>query len=174
MTKSVIDTSRLISLRKINSLELIAKFKTEVVIPEEVYEEAVINGEKKGIADSIVIKSFIGNREMGILSVKSNDRKVLREKVGKGLTKGDEAVLSLALREKAEIIITNDDGLGKIAMALGFLVMATADLLMEVLKKKLLSFNEFEVLMRSLVIENRLSAAVSELYLMEGKKYVES
>ena len=171
--RSVIDTSTLISLAKVNSLELIAKLEIEVIMPKEVYEEAVIDGEKKGFADSIVIRTFISHRELKILSVKSDFRKVLRKKVGKGLTKGDEAILSLAIREKAEIIITNDDGLGKIAMALGFHVMATADLLMKVLKKKLLSFKEFEVLIRGLVIENRLSSAVAELYLTEGKKYVE-
>jgi predicted nucleic acid-binding protein len=170
---SVIDTSTLISLAKVNYLEVIPKLKMDVAMPEEVYEEAVINGEKRGIADSTVIKTFINNHELKILNVKSDFIKALRKKVGKGLTKGDEAVLSLAIREKAETIITNDDGLGKIAMALGFNVMATPDLLMKGLKNKLLSFKEFEVLMRGLVIENRLSSVVSELYLMEGKKYAE-
>jgi predicted nucleic acid-binding protein len=170
---SVIDTSTLISLAKVSYLELIPKLRMDVAMPEEVYEEAVINGEKRGIADSTVIKTFINNHELKILNVKSDFIKVLRKKVGKGLTKGDEAVLSLAIMEKAETIITNDDGLGKIAMALGFNVIATPDLLMKGLKNKLLSFKEFEVLMRGLVIENRLSSVVAELYLMEGKKYVE-
>lgn len=46
--KTVIDTSTLISLAKISYLELIPKLKIDVVIPDEVYREAVIRGEEKG------------------------------------------------------------------------------------------------------------------------------
>lgn len=168
--QTVIDTSTLISLARISYLEIIRKLKMEVVIPEEVYEEAVIDGEKKGIADATVIKAFINDHKLRVLNVKGDEIKQLRRKIGKYLAKGDEAVLSLAIKEKAEEIITNDDGLSKIALALGYRVIATPDLLMKGLKNKLLSFKEFETLMRGLVIENRLSSAVAELYLMEGKE----
>ena len=68
--------------------------------------------------------------------------------------------------------MADDDGLGKIAMALGFNVKATPDLLMEGLKKNALSLQDFEIFMRGLVIENRLSSAVAELYVLEGRKDV--
>jgi predicted nucleic acid-binding protein len=92
--------------------------------------------------------------------------------VSKILTKGDESVLSLGMQEKANEIVTNDDGLGKLAMALGFDVKATPDLLMEGLKKNRLRIQDFEIFIRELVIENRLSSAVAELYVLEGRKDV--
>jgi predicted nucleic acid-binding protein len=61
MIKTVIDTSTLISLARISYLELLPKLRKSVVLPHEVYEEAVIKGEEKGIADAIVIKGFIKN-----------------------------------------------------------------------------------------------------------------
>jgi len=76
------------------------------------------------------------------------------------------------MQEKANEIMADDDGLGKIAMALGFNVKATPDLLMEGLKKNALSLQDFEIFMRGLVIENRLSSAVAELYVLEGRKDV--
>lgn len=171
--QTVIDTSTLISLARISYLEIIRRLKMELVIPEEVYEEAVVAREKKGIADATVIKAFIDHHKLKVVNVKGNEIKRLRRKIGKYLAKGDEAVLSLAIKEKAEEIITNDDGLSKIALALGYRVIASPDLLMRGLKNNILSFKEFETFMRGLVIENRLSSPVAELYLMEGKKHVE-
>lgn len=98
----------------------------------------------------------------------------MRQKLNKTLSKGDEAVLALAVKKRATQIITNDDGLGKIASALGFRVIATPDLLLKGLFARLINIDEFEVFIRGLVIENRLSSVVSELYLLEGKKYVKS
>ena len=68
--------------------------------------------------------------------------------------------------------MTDGDGLGKLAMALGFDVKAAPDLLMEGLEKNRLSIKDFEILVRGLVIENRLSSAAGELYVLEGRKDV--
>ncbi|OFW52529.1 MAG: hypothetical protein A2163_08265 [Actinobacteria bacterium RBG_13_35_12] len=70
------------------------------------------------------------------------------------------------------MIITNDDGLGRLALTIGFIVQASPDLLLEGLRKKILNYENYESFIRGLVIENRLSSAVAELYLLEGKKYV--
>jgi len=120
-----------------------------------------------------VIKKFIESHQIKILGVKIRYITALRKKMNRILTKGDEAVLSLALQEKAKEIMANDDGLGKIAMALGFNVKATPDLLMEGLRENLLSFQDLEVFMRGLVIENRLRSVIAELYIVEGRKNVE-
>jgi predicted nucleic acid-binding protein len=172
MMKTVIDTSTLISLARISYLELLPKLRKSVVLPHEVYEEAVIKGEEKGIADAIVIKGFIKNYGIEIVGTKSNSIKALRRQINRNLAKGDEAVLSLALSVGAKEILTNDDGLGKIAMGIGFRVIATPDLLMEALKEKLMNIQDFEIFIRGLVVENRVSSALAELYLMEGKKHV--
>ena len=169
---AVIDTSTLISLVKISYLELIPRLRKTVVIPEEVYEEAVVRGEEKGLADATVIKQFISSSGMKITSVQADFIQELKGKINKTLTKGDEAVIALAMQEKAKEIISDDEGLGKIAMALGFRISASPDLLLEGLKDKLMSFQDFETFIRGLVVENRLSSIVAELYLMEGKKNV--
>jgi len=171
--KSVIDTSTLISLARISYLEIIPRLKIDAILPDDVYEEAVINGEKRGIADATVIKSFIANYKIKVVHTERNQIEVVRQKLNKILAKGDEAVLSLAIKEEAKVVITNDDGLGKIAMALGFRVNGSPDMLMKGLREKVLDFREFESLIRGLVIENRLSPVIAELYLLEGKKYVE-
>jgi predicted nucleic acid-binding protein len=171
---SVIDTSTLISLARIHCLDLIPALKINVILPDEVYEEAVVMGEEKEIADALVIKSFLKNNHVKKERVDNNNKQTLRHKLNKILSKGDEAVLALAIKRKANQIMTNDDGLGKIASALGFRVIATPDLLLQGLIAKLFNIEEFEIYIRSLVLENRVSSVVAELYLMEGKKYVKS
>jgi predicted nucleic acid-binding protein len=170
--KSIVDTSTLISLAKIAYLELIPTLRKDVSVPYEIYEEAVLKGEEKGFADATVIKNSIEKHRIKMVHVKAHSITALRKKVNKVLTKGDEAVLSLAIQEKAREIVTDDDGLGKLAMALGFDVRATPDLLMEGLKKNRLSIEDFEVFIRGLVIEYQLSSAVAELYILEGRRNV--
>ncbi len=106
------------------------------------------------------------------MHVKTNSVATLRKKANKILTKGNESALSLGIQEKAKEIVTDDDGLGKLAMALGFDVKATPDLLIEGLKKNRFSIQDFEIFIRGLVIENRLSSAAAELYILEGRKDV--
>jgi predicted nucleic acid-binding protein len=96
----------------------------------------------------------------------------LRSQINRNLSKGDGAVLSSAFSVGANEVLTNDDGLGKIAMGLGFRVIATPDLLIEALKEGVINIEDFENFVRGLVVENRISAALAELYLMEGKKHV--
>jgi hypothetical protein len=43
---------------------------------------------------------------------------------------------------------------------------------MEALKEKVMNIQDFEIFIRGLVVENRVSSALAELYLMEGKKHV--
>ena len=170
--KSIIDTSTLISLARIAYLKLIPMSRRDVSIPDEIYKEAVLKGEEKGFADATVIKHFIEKHRIKIVRVKTHSITALRKKVNKILTKEDESVLSLGMQEKVKEIVTDDEGLSKLAMTLGFDVKATPDLLMEALRENRLSIQDFEVFIRELVIENRLSSAIAELYILEGGKDV--
>jgi|SRR3989304_4736556 len=170
--KAIIDTSTLISLARISYLELVSRLNVNIILSRKVYEEAVVEGKAKGFVDAIVIQGFIDSYNLKIIEVKEKFVKILRRKIKKTLVKGDESVLALAIQEHAEWIITNDDGLGKIAMVLGFQVKATPDLLLKALEKKLFDVCKLEILMRELVVENRLSYKVAELYIIEAKNYV--
>ena len=170
--KSVIDTSTLISLAKIQCLDLIIKLELNVMVPVEVYEEAVVQGGDKGYLDAALIKNFTDLHSIRPVNAKSSFLTAVRRKTNKALAKGDEAVLATALKEKVKTVLTDDDGLGKIAYSWGYVVKASADLLLDGLVKKIIKAKEFESYMRGLVIENRLHAVVAELYFMEGKRYV--
>jgi predicted nucleic acid-binding protein len=142
--KTIVDTSTLISLAKITSLELLRKLKRNIFIPESVYQEAVIKGEEKALTDAAVIKNFIKNSNLKIHAVKSHYSELSRSKINKTLAQGDEAVLALAFQIKAKEIITNDDGLGRIALSMGFRVNASPDLLLEGLSTNIVNLKDYE------------------------------
>ncbi|MGR3220404.1 MAG: hypothetical protein ACUZ8H_11405 [Candidatus Anammoxibacter sp.] len=170
--KAVIDTSTLISLAKINCLEVILNLESDLLLSDEVYEESVIEGEKRDMPDATMIRRFIMDYNLSIIKVKSKSIKGLFSKIKKILPKGDNAVLSLALQENALKIITDDEGLSKIALSLGFNVSASPDLIFQSFKKGKIKYREFEKYIRNLVIENRLGSTVAEFYVMEGENYV--
>lgn len=97
----------------------------------------------------------------------------LKARLGRMLAPGDHAVLALGLQEAAQEILTDDEGLGKVAVAIGFQVTASADLLVDALKQGELDWASFDTAIRGLVLENRLSARLAELYLMEGARYAQ-
>jgi len=172
--KTVIDTSTLISLAKINFLEILKKIRKEILIPEIVFNEAVIKGEEKSLTDATVIKNFIKDNNIKRIIVKDFSLNLIKGKVSKTLAQGDEAVMAAAMQEKILEIITNDDGLGKIAASLGIKVSASPDLLLEGLRSKIINFEDYEFFLRNLVIEKRITSAIAEFYVMEGKKYAKN
>jgi predicted nucleic acid-binding protein len=169
--KAVVDTSTLISLAKIGFIDLMVKLKSSLIIPEIVYQEAVVDGEKKSFPDAFVIKDFIRKSNLKIITVKKMHIQSIRKKIGRSLAPGDEAVLACILQEKANEVITNDEGLGRIAMTLNVGVQASCDLLLQGLISGIMTNNEYEDYLRSLVIENRITSIVAEFYILEGKKY---
>lgn len=173
MIATIIDASTLISLAKINFLEILEEFKDTLVVPNEVFIESVVEGEKMDMPDATLIKNFITNNNIKIAKVKSGAIRSLSLRINKVLAKGDTAVLALALQEKTAKAITDDEGLSKIALSLGLRVKSSPDLLLDALIKGTINFREFEDYIRSLILENRLGHVVAELYIMEGKKHVE-
>ncbi|MEW6087707.1 MAG: PIN domain-containing protein [bacterium] len=169
--KIVIDTSVLISLAKINYMEIIAKLKSNLILSNEVYEEAVVEGEKKDLPDATLIKKFIKENKIAQVQVKNSSIKGLSLKIEKNLSKGDASILALALQENAVEILTDDEGLAKLALFLDFKVSASSDLIFQSLSEGIIKYNEFDKHIKNLVLENRLSPVVAEFYIMEGKKY---
>lgn len=169
--KVIVDTSTLISLARIGELHRLVTMRKRLVVPQLVYQEAVVEGERRGIADATVIKGYFSNHSIKVEKADKVSWNKLRRKLGKVVEEGDHAVLALGMQEKAYEIITDDVGLAKIALSLGFKVTASSDLLLEALKNNDIGFDEFENDIRNLVVENRLSSRVAEIYIIEGKSH---
>lgn len=119
----VSNSTPLIHLAKIGRLELLREFFGEVLIPEAVYRECVIEG--GGSEDAQAIK----NAEW-IKVEKITDERLKRSLMIE-LDEGESEAIVLALEKDAELILIDDYDGREIARALGLRVAGTLGVLLK-------------------------------------------
>mgnify|MGYP001066166716 CR=1 FL=1 len=162
----VSNTSPLIWLSKIGKIMLLKKLYGEVIIPEEVYREAVEKGLTEGFSDALVTKEGI---DQGWIKVST-----LNEREIKFCQKMMEHAFEIHLGETQAIIITRemnalllmDESSGRaFAETWGLKVRGTLYVIMEALREGLLDKDEakeavLELISKGLRIEPKLLARI--------------
>ncbi|BAD85107.1 hypothetical protein, conserved [Thermococcus kodakarensis KOD1] len=123
----VSDSTPLIHLAKIDRLELLREFFGEIIIPEAVYRECVLEGGNS--EDALAIKNA-----KWIKVEKISDEKLKRALMLE-LDEGESEAIVLAIERNAELILIDDYDGREVARALGLKVVGTIGIL---LKAKLL------------------------------------
>lgn len=168
----VSNASTLVSLSKINELDLLKLLKNEVVIPLYVYEESVIEGKRKNKQDAYIIDKYFVDGTLQKKDVMKKSWDDVKRILSRELNRGDHDVLALAIQLNAKEILTDDDGLSKAAIVLGLTPVSSPDILLKALIKRVISLEKYELLIRSLVLENRLSERIAQLYIIKGGEYI--
>lgn len=132
------NSSPLIFLAKINSLNLIKNLFNFIEIPEEVKKEILIK-EKEGF---ISLEQAI--KENWIKTVQLN------KNIDYSLGKGENAAINLA-KEKNKSLMIDDSKAIKIAESLGIKTLRTTSLIFLALKKKLINKGEAIKLINKLI-----------------------
>lgn len=132
------DSSPIIFMAKINSLDILKKLYHNITIPQEVKEELLI--EEK--LDSKIISKAI---EEGWIKIESQN-----DKFNLKLGKGEDAAISLAKEKNDSILI--DDALGiKAANSFNIKIIRTTTVILLALKKKLINKKEAHNLINKLI-----------------------
>lgn len=159
--KIIIDSSTLISLAKINGLDLLKDVNAELICPEEVYRETVVIGSMKAHPDAILIKGIFDEEVVKKYAV----RRTIRLS---GLSKTDDIVLSLAKQTRASYLFINDTKLARRGVLEGFDVQGSPDILLRLYEKGAITKSEYENYVRQLFEHYRISRDNMERYLKEG------
>ena len=106
----VFNSSPLINLSKINSLDLIKKIYKQILIPNAVYDEVVIKGTNK--YKIYKIEELIRNQTIKIVAV--NNQEIIKI-FAKDLDYGESEVLALALQLKADLVVIDETDARNIA-----------------------------------------------------------
>jgi len=136
------DAGPLIWLGKCDTLNLLKKSYSEIVIPEAVYEEAVTRGVEKGYADAQVIKKAVEEGWIRVFKPRRQfiDRVEDREnKLGIELGKGEREAIALALEKGISLFLTNDEDAYQIGKSLGLEPNGVLYVLLKAVKKRHLS-----------------------------------
>jgi len=139
----VSNTSPLIWLLKIGKIALLKKLYGEVVIPEEVYKEAVDRGLEEGFSDALVIKECV---DQGWIKVsKLNERMIkLCQKMMQHAFEihlGEAQAIILARETRSPLLMDESSGRA-FAETWGLKVRGTLYVIMKALREEILNKDE--------------------------------
>lgn len=134
----VSNSTPLIFLAKIGKLHYLEKIFERILIPEEVYSEAVIEGKERRYPDSILIEELV---KKGFILVKNVKITVLKDAP---IDEGEKAAVSLALRENIKNIMIDEGKVRRMAKLLGLKARGSLWVLSKFYEKDLISKEEFK------------------------------
>lgn len=141
--KAISNAGPLIALAKLGQLGLILKLFDEIVIPREVYTEVVTNGLLLGAWDAGSVDFLV---RQGHIFVKDVNLPTPIPEWAQAIDMGEAQVILLALHESADWVLIDNAHARKAARGVGLPLKGTIGLLLEALRKRHLSLQEFELL----------------------------
>lgn len=156
------DTTPLISLLKINRLELLEKMYKSVIIPQAVYDELTINNRFTDEAETIRNCSFLEICQV----TDSNSVKLLQETTGLDLGESEAIVLSENMN--ANLLLMDEIRGRAVAKAHGLSVIGVVGILSTAYKLHLLNTKDIQDCIEKLkqnrrhIGENLLTALLNE------------
>lgn len=147
----IIDTTLLIFYAKINHLHLLNAVYKTVIIPEQVYAEAVTQAIE--FPDSILIRGFIQQKKIHIkvLSPDAHDLVTHLTKTYSNLNKGEAQAIALALQEKETEVLLDDNVARTIAKKYGLVPHGSLHILLLAYQKKVITREQVFFLLRELI-----------------------
>lgn len=135
----VSDTTPLISLLKINRLELLEKLFGEVLIPKAVFEELTVDERFRVEAEQIKREKFISVKPI------NNPESVSILKRATGLDQGESEAIVLTDELKADLLLMDEARGRNISTQMGIKIMGTIGILMAAYEVKELSSDEVKI-----------------------------
>lgn len=123
MPKVVCNSSPLIHLARIGELEILRDIFDEVLVPEAVYRECVIEGRDRDDASKIKTASWIC-----IVGIKNIE---LKKALNTSLDEGESEAIVLALQKKVDIILLDDYDAREYARIYGLKITGTIGVLLK-------------------------------------------
>ncbi|MDD5616845.1 MAG: hypothetical protein PHH85_11675 [Candidatus Methanoperedens sp.] len=127
------DSMILIHLVKLAVLEESCRHFGNVLIPEKVYEEAVLAGTEKGYPDALIIEQEIKGNLIKIKKVL--DKKKVDNLRLFGLHQGEAEAVALYFQENAQFLATDDDTCRRNRIMLGINIVGSPAIIIMLFRK---------------------------------------
>ena len=138
----------LITLGKLNRLEVLAELYGEVQVPRTVYDEVVTSGLAKGASDAMTVRLFWRRRKWPIVDVLPAVLASYKPSVI--LDAGERAVLALAQTMSSPLVLLDDEVARSEARRLGLQLRGTLGILVKACQEKILTLVQTELLMHEI------------------------
>lgn len=157
----ILDADSLIKLNRVGALELVA-ISCNCVIPDAVYQEAVVNARAAGYLDSEAIDQIVGLYVRIESAVETGQQDIPRQ-----FGAGEKQVLSLAMRNpQFSVVVSDDQAFVNLLRQLEIRFISPIELFPVLLRWGAISITqarEFLGLFRPHTTERNYAAAVSSL-----------
>lgn len=150
------DAGPLIWLGKCDILHLLKKLYPEIVIPEAVYEEAVIRGLEKGYKDAQIIDKAIEEGWIRVYKPSNQFKDKVEDvetKLGIELGKGEHEAIALALEKGISTFLTNDEDAYHVGKNLGLKPKGTLYILLRSVREGHLNKKQAKESLRQMLEE---------------------
>jgi predicted nucleic acid-binding protein len=142
------DASPLMTLGKLNRLDLFSSLFGEVQIPRAVYDEVVTQGLGRGAADAFTVRLFWQRQQWPIVDVPETMLSAYVPSVV--LDPGELELLALAQTLPDPLVLLDDEVARAEARRLKLRLCGTLGILVRAYRQSLLSFDQAELLIREI------------------------
>jgi predicted nucleic acid-binding protein len=147
---AICNAGPLISLGKLNRLDLLAGLYNEIQMPEAVYAEVVHFGAARGEPDARIVRGFW--RRQGWPVVNVPDEALARVEPAIVLGRGELAVLALGMTLADTDVLLDDAQARREARRLKLRVRGTLGILVQAYRETYLSLSEVEFLIQEIAV----------------------
>ncbi len=141
------NSSPLMYLAKIGRIELLMALFKEIIIPKKVYDEIIGREKEERFIDAIKVERAVKEGW-----IKSREVLYKREFGSFGeIDEGESALIYLAKKEKADLVLIDDASARIVAESFGLNVKGTLYVLLLAFRKKILSKKEIKELIKELI-----------------------
>lgn len=167
------DTSPLIWLAKVGKITLLKDLFGEVIIPQEVYIEAVEKGLQGGFTDAQTIKECINEGWIKLSKLNIKDQSILQKISEHSFEIHSGEAQAIVLAREMKLLLLMDESAGRaFAQAWGLKVKGTIYVIISALRKGLISETEAKETVLTMVTKGfRLEPTLLARLIIEIEKY---
>jgi uncharacterized protein len=165
------NSSPLILLAKIGKLSLLEKIYNKVLIPYEVYREVIIQGKKENYSDAALVEKYVN--EFIFVKDLVQEHKKDAEKLKEVIGLGESEAIGLCIQEKSKSLLMDNLEPRKIAKSKGLECISAPGVLLEALKNRIITAEEYESAIKELSKFAWLSGDIVAHFLEIGYKLKE-
>lgn len=138
----IINSGPLMALGKLGLLDLLSRLYGTVKFPIAVFNEVVVRGRERGYFDAFLVQMAIQQGKLWVIEVNNGD--LPPDIATLPLDAGEKQALYLAQRDKADLVLFDDEKVREEAKARGLNVKGTLGVIIQAYRAGLLRLNDVQ------------------------------
>lgn len=154
----IINSGPLMALAKLGLVELPSRLYGQVSLATAVFTEVVVQGRERGYSDAFLVQLAIKQGKLSVVKVNESD--LPSDIQDLPLDAGEKQTLYLAQRDKADLVLFDDEKVREEAKRRGLSIRGTLGVIIQAYRTGLFQLNDVESIIETIM--NREDIWISE------------